>query len=84
MRHFLTALRALGHLVLGADGKPSASKLSYLVFVVTFTRHMWLTQPADPLMWLAFGGLVGGVEVAKKWISAKYIGLPEQQPGVAS
>lgn len=81
MKALLAILRWLAHLVLGADGKPSSSKLCYLLFVAMFTRYMWLTQPDDPWMWVVYGGLVGGVEVCKKYISAKYIGLPAAEPG---
>lgn len=83
MKHFLLLARWLSHLVLGADGKLSASKLSYLLFVAMFTRYMWLKQPDDAWMWVVYGGLVGGVEVCKKYISSKYIGLPTTQPGAA-
>ncbi|ROH88638.1 hypothetical protein ED208_12530 [Stagnimonas aquatica] len=71
-------LRRIPDLVLSPDGTLSLSKGCYLLYVYVFTRKMLATMPDDPLLWLVYGGTVGGVEVAKKYISSRYLGAPSQ------
>lgn len=77
---FITrVLRKLAELVLAPDGSLSASKISYLIFVGVFSAKMLATMPDDAWLWFVYGGTVGGVEVAKKYISSRYIGAPSSE-----
>lgn len=80
MRRALLVLRRTADLVLAPDGTLSMSKCCYLLYVWAFTQKMLATMPDDPLLWLVYGGTVGGVEVAKKYISSRYLGAPNQVP----
>lgn len=77
----IVVFRALLQLVSAPDGTLSLSKISYLVFVYIFSQAMAAKMPDDPLLWLVYGSTVGGVEVAKKYISSRYIGQASGTPG---
>lgn len=66
-------MRKLLDLICAPDGSLSASKLSYLLFVAVMTYKMCRGLPDDPWMWFVYGALVGGVDVAKKYVIARYI-----------
>ena len=62
-------------------GDLSASKFWTMTFCMVMTLHMLglIDGPDDPWLWFVYGALVGGFEVAKKAISARF-SAPSSEP----
>lgn len=59
-------------LICSPAGDLSESKIFTLLAKAVFTWKMVSQMPDDVLMWVAYVGLVGGIELAKKLMVMRY------------